>query len=219
MLKKLASLLFEEEEEVVEEEVNVKAPERHKPFSAPKKTEAPRKEPEDIIVPLTEEKVRSNFGIEADDPDDGDSAPLIKQEPIKKVKPLPKQEIYDFHPVISPIFGVSESTKKDTSPRAIPDATPILPRSRINTVISPIYGDMEATTEIKHISIPDKPKTTKDEKVVVSPKVEFENFDLDALLNTLNDENDEPLEPLKPQKPMSAEEAEAHQFSLFDELK
>lgn len=238
MFKKIASLLFEEEEEILEEVVaepkpkkasvisTMNPPLKEKAVEVKKVVEAKVEEPK----PLSEEKIRSNFGITADDPEDSDD--LV--EPVRVVKapnnpsPQPKRQVYDFHPVISPIFGVKESLHKDTAPRVIPDAQPILPKSVINTVISPIYGDMESTSEIKHVSMddlhaptPQKPfarepfKTQTIEEKPVVTKEHFERMDLDALLNTLSDEDDQPL---KPTDPMPILDEDAHQFTLFDDL-
>lgn len=240
MFKKLASLLFEEEEEILEEEPAPVKPEPKpkplKPEPKPKPVLSPepvKKGQDEPVVPLSEEKIRNNFGIEADDPDEGDTAPLaIKAEPFKPAKPVkaaspePKPVLYEFHPVLSPMFGVSETSKKDSTRKAIPEATPILPKSRINTVISPIYGDMEATAEVKHINLPEtqKPAQTQVEpeplaKPAPGVKVAFDNFDLDALLNTLNDETDEPLPSAETLPDIQPDDSEAHQFSLFDDLK
>lgn len=241
MLKKLTSLLFEEEEEILEEEPVAKK------AVLPKKNEAnivePSPEPvvekhqaqiEEDIEFESIEPLRSSFGISADGPKDVVDQVIAPKQRHESTRL--KKDIYDFHPVISPMFGVKEELHKDTSPRALPEAQPILPKSLINTVISPIYGDMEASAEIKKVQVP-KPeiksnpspieKMVKDnfifEEVVVkdaqaNPKIELEKMDLEALLNTLNDEVDEPMVNLS-RAPEGYEEVDAHQFSLFDETK
>lgn len=227
MFKKLASLLFEEEEEILEETVAEPVKKKPSVITSMNPSLKPEEKPVEII-PVSDEKARLNFGITADDTEDIDDV-VQKVRPIRvePVKAEIKRKLYDFHPVISPIFGVKESSLKDTSARVIPESQPILPRSIINTVISPIYGDMEASAEIKHVSLSDfNPSTTKPEAAVVSKsdvekvsvdKEKYERLDLDALLNTLNDEDDKDLN-LEP-KLTPIFEDDAHQFSLFDDLK
>jgi|GEM_PF-1331180 len=239
MLKKLASLLFEEEEEIMEEGTVVKSVVNPKK-SDPIQLEPPQNKPLETVQAQEDiefeslEPMRSSFGISADGPHDDDETVDVPKQRHESTRL--KKDIYDFHPVISPMFGVKEELHRDSSPRAIPEAMPILPRSLINTVISPIYGDMETKAEIKlvHVQAPvfkgvksNVDKNTKEvfnfeevkvKDVQASPKIELEKMDLEALLNTLNDEVEEPLVNLS-KAPIEFAEEDAHQFSLFDETK
>ena len=121
MLKKLASLLFEEEEEVIEEELDQKpvpkkvakslVKEKVKEVEPSviatmnpikeeiKKVELPRvvEVIEDTKVEQLLQTKKPDFGIEASQP----VKPIVEAKPKKAEK-----AIYEFRPVISPIFGV-----------------------------------------------------------------------------------------------------------------
>lgn len=242
MLKKLASLLFEEEEEVIEEEIEPKEkpvkPERsfipqsikEKPVKQerslisamnPKPVEIIPEEIKVEIKPIVEDEIKhepvediikqtkTDFGIAFDEP-----TPIREKQRVIKEKP-----IYEFRPVISPMFGISESKKNQTVKHVV-NTPQTLKRSRINTVISPIYGDVEnkKTTDVPVIRS-EKPSYKFDPYIEPEskdlPKFKSENYSLDDLLS-----------PIKPQEDSvevhetSIEEDElAHQFSLFDDMK
>ena len=244
MLKKLVSLLFEEEEEVIEEELSVKekpvkqersfisniikekpikversliASMNPNPIEEVRETviieEVIKNEIEDIKHEAVEDiikPVKPEFGIAFNEPS------LIKEKP----KVIKEKPIYEFNPVISPMFGVSES-KRSQPIRQVINPPQAVKRSRINTVISPIYGDVEKRKE-------ESAKPTKltlpvykhdpfiEESKHDLPKFKSENYSLDDLLS-----------PLKPQDEMpnvhesirDEEDELAHQFNLFDDMK
>ena len=225
MLKKLASLLFEEEEEVVEEELSVKEEPIKKEKSLitsmnPKPIEKPiervieepvyvqeeeieHKAVEEIIKP-----VKSEFGIAFDEP-----TPVREKPKVVKEKP-----IYEFKPVISPMFGVSES-KKAQAVRPANNPPQSVKKSRINTVISPFYGDIENK---KDVSTPKVHQPIYKHDPLIEdvsrelPKYKAENYSLDDLLSPIKPQDDVPMvhEVLKDE-----EDELSHQISLFDDLK
>ena len=225
MLKKLASLLFEEEEEVVEEELSVKEEPIKKEKSLitsmnPKAIEKPiervieepvyvqeeeieHKAVEEIIKP-----VKSEFGIAFDEP-----TPVREKPKVVKEKP-----IYEFKPVISPMFGVSES-KKAQAVRPANNPPQSVKKSRINTVISPFYGDIENK---KDVSTPKVHQPIYKHDPLIEdvsrelPKYKAENYSLDDLLSPIKPQDDVPMvhEVLKDE-----EDELSHQISLFDDLK
>ena len=225
MLKKLASLLFEEEEEVVEEELSVKEEPIKKEKSLitsmnPKPIEKPiervieepvyvqeeeieHKAVEEIIKP-----VKSEFGIAFDEP-----TPVREKPKVVKEKP-----IYEFKPVISPMFGVSES-KKAQAVRPANNPPQSMKKSRINTVISPFYGDIENK---KDVSTPKVHQPIYKHDPLIEdvsrelPKYKAENYSLDDLLSPIKPQDDVPMvhEVLKDE-----EDELSHQISLFDDLK
>lgn len=226
MLKKLASLLFEEEEEIVEEELNVKEEPVKKEKSLitsmnPKPIEKPiekvivepvpvlqeveieHKAVEEIIKP-----VKPEFGIAFDEP-----TPLREKPKVVKEKP-----IYEFKPVISPMFGVSES-KKAQAVRPTVNPPQSVKKSRINTVISPFYGDVENKKEVSSPKV-SQPSYKFDPLIEdVSrdlPKYKAENYSLDDLLSPIKPQDDTPMvhEVFKDE-----EDELSHQISLFDDLK
>ncbi len=225
MLKKLASLLFEEEEEIVEEDLDIKEEpiKKEKSFISTKSPKPVEKVEEKIVdepIFRPEEKVevkeveeiirpiKSNFGIAFDEP-----TPIKEKPKLMKEKP-----IYEFKPVISPMFGVSES-KKNQAVRQSVNPPQSMKKSRINTVISPFYGDVDHKQEI------DKPKIIQsivkadpfiEEVSSDMPKFKTENYSLDDLLSPIKPLDDD----LIVDRSMSDEEDElAHQISLFDDLK
>ncbi len=224
MLKKLTSLLFEEEEEVVEEELSVKEEPIKKEKSLitsmnPKAIEKPiervieepvyvqeeeieHKAVEEIIKP-----VKSEFGIAFDEP-----TPVREKPKVVKEKP-----IYEFKPVISPMFGVSES-KKAQAVRPANNPPQSVKKSRINTVISPFYGDIENK---KDVSTPKFHQPVLKDPLIEDmsrelPKYKAENYSLDDLLSPIKPQDDVPMvhEVLKDE-----EDELSHQISLFDDLK
>lgn len=155
MWKKIQSLLFEEEDEIIEDsddEVETKAVKEKTSVIAqmnPKLSNTKEErivetvkeqlneidELEDILVEEKEEIVETrSFGISADS--EKEKRPIQKQDEQTK-------KVYEFHPVISPMFGATVSKHPDSEPRIVQEAHATLPRSVINTVISPIYGDLE----------------------------------------------------------------------------
>ena len=267
MLKKLSSLLFEEEEEILEETILDEEPKPKKGLSffetktkkefiedAPivKKPSVIAQMNPDLVVqepkdevPLTEDKIRSNFGISADEPEDIDDFVRTQESPktsALSMKQETHRKVYEFHPVISPIFGVKESVQKDNSPRVLYEEAPTLPKSVINTVISPIYGDMDNSKVNTKDRVKTEPILIKQETLVKTPvfeeaksmdsfvmehveptyteepeeeSVDLDSFDLEDLIKSSTPKVDSLFK--NPEK----EEADddAHQFSLFDDVK
>lgn len=226
MLKKLASLLFEEEEEIVEEELNVKEEPVKKEKSLitsmnPKPIEKPIEKEIVETVPVLQEveiehkaveeiikPVKPEFGIAFDEP-----TPLREKPKVIKEKP-----IYEFKPVISPMFGVSES-KKAQAVRPTVNPPQSVKKSRINTVISPFYGDVENKKEVSSPKL-SQPSYKFDPLIEdVSrdlPKYKAENYSLDDLLSPIKPQDDAPID----HEVFKDEEDElSHQISLFDDLK
>jgi len=224
MLKKLASLLFEDEEEIVEEELSVKEEPIKKEKSLitsmnPKTIEKPIEKVVEAPVYVQEEEiehkaveeiikpVKSEFGIAFDEP-----TPVREKPKVVKEKP-----IYEFKPVISPMFGVSES-KKAQAVRPASNPPQSVKKSRINTVISPFYGDIENK---KDVSTPKVHQPVLKDPLIEDvtrdlPKYKVDNYSLDDLLSPIKPQDDVPMvhEVFKDE-----EDELSHQISLFDDLK
>jgi len=151
MFKKLASLLFEEEEvteeEPAEEKVDLrrtkKQPEPIKaaferPIQEPELAEKPRKSSfENIVVDEAKNAPEADF-----------KQPVLEErvEPVRHSEPAfvdrkitPSKEVYEFKPVISPMFGIAESEKEHVRPTFVQTAE-VKNDSHLQTVISPYYG-------------------------------------------------------------------------------
>ena len=216
MLKKLASLLFEEEE--VEE-----------PAPKPAKKKAPE--------PVSEEPVplptptRSFESIAADEPvpvrESNPVAEPVRPEPIRNdplrhepvvtpsLKPSPVKSSpsapYEFRPLISPIFGVSEHEQVHRP--AFVGTAEVQNDSHLQTVISPYYGAIHKDPKMKPESHPEARLTPVHNEPVIEKTVEpepvIENLSLEALIS--------PEPELPAESPKAPEDHE--QFSLFGEEK
>ena len=201
MLKKLASLLFEEEE--IEEPA---------PKPTKKKVVEPIEEP--ISVPLTPE--RSFEAIVADDPQP--SREIISEEPVQREplfvdaprsvtpKATPSTAPYEFRPLISPIFGVSEH--EQTHRPTFAATAEVQNDSHLQTVISPYYGAIHKDPKTKTEQMPDsvlRPVVESEPKTTPDPEPIIENLALEALLEPDPVSNPEPVEDLE----------DHEQFSLF----
>lgn len=192
MLRKLASLFFEEEEEIVEEEDAenkgpllppiVKAPEKKTPRI---ETETISEVQEAIKMPVISETplkpaTRIDIGPETS---------------IQKTKRSVSENkvVYEFQPVISPIFGISEKDKQTVATQATPQV-PTPRHSPLQTIISPIYGVMK-NNEIANEEF------TEPAPEVVNPPLDIKNFSLDELLSA----------------EAIAKEKSLEQFSLFED--
>ena len=162
MLRKLASLLFEEEEEIIEEEPETEAI----PLELPpikKAVERPAKSVEVSVEPLKQTtEAATNEAIPAL------TKPTIridvdeKQElrPMKSIVVSNKTVVYEFTPVISPIFGVAAKDQKITVPTPVTTKQPVVRHSTLQTIISPIYGvtesahDNSSTKDSEHLQQP-----------------------------------------------------------------
>ena len=148
MFKKLVSLLFEEEEVVVQPEENNEELSRIK-----KQAEPIRKQPDPVKVetePIEKPKRSSFENIVVDDSGLNQTGksfdPSDRVEPVRKSepsfidrKPNPTKDVYEFKPVISPMFGVKESEKDHIRPSFVQTAE-VKNDSHLQTVISPYYG-------------------------------------------------------------------------------
>jgi hypothetical protein len=148
MFKKLVSLLFEEEE-VIEEPV-----EKKEELSRIKKQDEPiRKQPDPLQVepdPYEKPKRSSFENIVVDDSVKNSAVksfdPTDRVEPVRPSepafvdrKPNPTKDVYEFKPVISPMFGIKESEKEHIRPSFVQTAE-VKNDSHLQTVISPYYG-------------------------------------------------------------------------------
>lgn len=217
MLKKLASLLFEEEE--VEEPA---------PKPSKKKIDEPvREEPAPLPTPT-----RSFESIAADEPEPNRESirvtePVhmepIRSEPVRREpllnetpRPAPNKSPsnpapYEFRPLISPIFGISEHEQVHRP--AFVGTAEVQNDSHLQTVISPYYGAIHKDPKMKqepHREVRGAP--VLNEVVIekaVEPEPVIENLSLEALITP---ESEPIAESLK--------EPEDHeQFSLFGEEK
>lgn len=214
MWKKLSALLFEEEDlpVKVKEVKKVKVELKQEPIEEPMLVE------EKVMV---EAPIKpSSFGLQIDEEE-----PIFKDEPIVR-------KVYEFHPVISPIFGVTKTHVHDNIPKVVEKVPATLPKSVINTVISPIYGDLETKSDSAEYQGLSKTATIKASQVlpidlkvsideVIDPKVQL-NSDLETF--TFEDFEDIDIEDLlqgsvKPSENKEPVMDDAHQFTLFDEDK
>lgn len=202
MWKKFTDLLFEDDdtiEEDVEQEIVVEKPKKVvKPITIeePKPTPVfvePAKIEEPVVV---EEKTKTPISMVVDDLQEVKP----QQKPVEqtqqnrlrpRIVPVSKTEpknTYEFTPVISPIFGISEKDVDAVIPTN-PNKKKAVPDSKIGTVISPMYGidrDNEPDTIVGKVS----PKQNSVEEVEAEEEVP--NFSLDDILARRNlDNNDE----------------------------
>lgn len=221
MLKKLASLLFEEEEEVQVQELDeVIEAEPKASLIAAMNPEPQTKsiEIQKLDLSLDPEPIappKSSF-IHTDSP--------IEAEPINT---------YEFRPVMSPMFGVSDRDRLKVVKKPVEVRPQPTPSSRINTIISPIYGDLKQ--EDMRVEVDKSGLKIAYESQEID-EVELEEMDISRIIHA-------PKEVLETQPIPVADKAEslslvtedvddetvgleesddsldneAHQFSLFDE--
>lgn len=227
MFKKLASLLFEEEEvpEEEEEKVDLK---RSKKQAEPQKAEGrvavmeeepsekPRKRSVDDII-ADEAPIKTSESFK--------SAPIDeKKEPVRPSEPAfidrrPEyaKDVYEFKPVISPMFGIAESEKEHIRPTFVQTAE-VKNDSHLQTVISPYYGaihkDMKTgpNRPAQIVIEPAAPVKAKVAEYVEEVKIPvIENIALEDLIAP------NPI-PTTQEDPKLEEKAEdVTQFSLFGE--
>lgn len=174
MFRKLASLFFEEEEEIVEEEeIEAKGPQLP-PVAKTIEKKTSRVEVETVAMPietqplplLTEPQVKPATRI-----DIGPETMTQKQKRAVNENKV----VYEFTPVISPIFGVSDKDKQST---VVQNSAPQQPtrHSPLQTIISPIYGVMKnnevANEEFTQPIVP-----------AVNLNLDFKNYSLDEILH------------------------------------
>ena len=181
MIKKLMSLIFEEEvvDEVEEEPVPVRRSNPAKPAVKPEAKPA---------VPLPQE-VKAVY-LDTRKEKEKEKEPAVKKEPSSKLgkmtiaedKPVKKKPVrvepkedYEFTPVISPIFGVLGEKSQPAKTPAAKKVSPV--KSSLGTVISPIYGmDKPQEDKVEEIAERlDKPAAAVKEEPLI-------NVSLDELL-------------------------------------
>lgn len=197
MWKKLASLFFEEEEEVVEEEIKETKKVELPPLAVNVEKKSVRIDLETTAKPY--EPVRSGMTGELpvikETPKPATRIDLSPEPQIKQRRSVNENNVvYEFQPVISPIFGVSEKDKKTVVVQNVAPQQPIR-HSSLQTIISPIYG--VAKKDEKH-------ETVLEPEFIVAPSnptIEIKNLSLDELLHEETVEKEKTLE----------------QFSLFEE--
>jgi len=203
MFKKLTALLFEEEEipeDKEEEKVDLRKGKKHADPLASKT--------ENESYPLKQETLektkKSSFeNIVVDDhPTELETdfkAPLNNEliEPTKKSepsfidrKPVLTKDVYEFKPVISPMFGVAESEKEHVRPTFVQTAE-VKNDSHLQTVISPYYGaihkDMKTGPEYQKTPVSMEPTQLNTKAKVaqyveeVKP-IEIKNISLEELI-------------------------------------
>lgn len=236
MFKKLASLLFEEEEipeEKEEEKVDLR--------KSKKQTEPLQIKPQMDTQPLKQEPLekakKSSFeNIVADEhpndaevdfqtPVDNDKVePLRKSEPaFIDRKPVLSKDVYEFKPVISPMFGVAESEKEHVRPTFVQTAE-VKNDSHLQTVISPYYGaihkDMKTGPEYQNNPVSMEPTQLRSKAKVAqyveeTQPIEIKNISLEELIAP----NPIPQTQVVSNEIVSSEESpeDVTQFSLFGE--
>lgn len=229
MFKKLANLLFEEEEvseeTPAEEKVDLRRTKKQDEPVLAVKTQ-PVSQPE-----IVERPKKSSFeNIVYDEPapqQEPETRPLVteeRKEPVRHSeptfidrKPDYTKEVYEFKPVISPMFGIAESEKEHVRPTFVQTAE-VKNDSHLQTVISPYYGAIHKDKK----QGPEHPtpiviEPTNTVKAKVAEYVEeakapiIENISLEALIqpNPIQD---------SAETPSVEEKAEdVTQFSLFGE--
>jgi len=197
MWKKLTSLFFEEEEEVVEEEIKETKKVELPPLAVNVEKKSVRIDLETTTKPY--EPVKSGMTGEIpvikETPKTATRIDLSPEPQIKQCRSVNENNVvYEFQPVISPIFGVSEKDKKTVVVQNVAPQQPIR-HSSLQTIISPIYG--VAKKDEKH-------EPTFEPEFIVAPSnstIEIKNLSLDELLHEETVEKEKTLE----------------QFSLFEE--
>lgn len=162
-------VLYEEEPEQEPEQ------EEEAVYEEPQPVEVPvRKEPERVIKPEAVEELPQAGGgsfftletpktedvkVEPVKPEPANVEPVkpepVKAEPVKKPEPAveEKKEPYVTSRVISPMFGYQDKEEKDKPRKKViklEEVTKVEPenKSRLGTIFSPLYGDMENTKKV-----------------------------------------------------------------------
>lgn len=230
MFKKLASLLFEEEEVVdeqpQEEKVDLRRVKKHtetieEPVKAPVIEQEPIEKPKrstfetilaDDTVPQSAQETPKTFVAEAKEPVRPSEPAFIDR------KPVPSKDVYEFKPVISPMFGVAESEKEHVRPTFVQTAE-VKNDSHLQTVISPYYGAIHKdlkTAPAQPVTIePTTPVKAKVAEYVEETKAPvIENISLDELIRPADIPTQ--VQPEPAEEPKSEEKPEdVTQFSLF----
>lgn len=256
MLKKLQNLLFEDEEDDIEEEENeVKAPVASAPVQqAPVAPVAPQPvapvTPQPVVTPVTtvetpkpvepvqpamtridvtqpiqkivpEKQEKTTLGITVDKPK------VEKKQPAKPVavkpavKPIKKEQkatapVYQFRPVISPIFGVDEkdmASLKNTTNKINNNKNAKNIGMNVTPVISPMYGADKEEVEVNNTNddeITNDLMSRIDEKTVQADDA-IPEFSLDDILKVRDEEF------AKEERPVTLDESPAFPELNFDD--
>lgn len=225
VLKKIASLLFEETEAEVlaEDELEpIEIKEKPKPMAdemtAHETHHAESKRPVEkpvyrdtaTIKPQEEEKKFVSINLE--------EKPKVK--PVEKVvEPLRKKHVkqeykeekreFEFSPVISPIFGSKEESTKPKKKSVIVAMSRTKKKNPLGTIISPYYG----VGELEEF------EAEAQEKIVEKEKIRKEGLPMDMIekLDMEEEVKSIPLEELIDETNVNEDEEDLMQISLFGE--
>lgn len=166
MWNKLSKLLFEEDIQENEEEVVVK--QEKKPEPKIQKVEVEKKE----VQPV--EKKEKSLNIVVDDVQEKQLKPqVVAKKP--KVVPISKIENkvpYEFTPVISPIFGVTDKDGNNVSITSI-NKKSSLSETKSGNVLSPIYGLKPTQEKIKPVEEVHAPVEHEENQVSETQDAQF----------------------------------------------
>lgn len=225
VLKKLASLLFEETEaEVLAEDELEPIEIKEKPKPAAKKTQdyetiqreeayrLAKAEHHESVVSKPQEEEKKFVSIDLEE------KPKVKPvekvvEPVRKnyTKQVHKEEKkdYEFSPVISPIFGSKEEKAKPKKKSVAVNVSRPKKKNPLGTIISPYYG----VGELEEF------EAQAQEKIVEKEKIRKEGLPIDVVekLDLEEEINSVPLEDLIDDRDIHEDAQDLMQISLFGE--
>lgn len=188
MFKRLKDLLFNEEEYVEEEEVDVEAVKiadsihKTNPKQAPRTTKITPVEP--TIKDEPEEskpqpKVSTLKPLTIDDDTPKETKAVLNNEPARE---------YEFSPVISPFFGVQgeEVARVPVKKKEVKREK----GSNLDTIISPFYGRINHIDE-EHNTIEESSETLINDSLTLEEILCQTEDDADAVQVSLFDSNDD----------------------------
>ena len=145
ILKKITSFLFEEQEDEIIEDDEIQPVTMKSSAVETKREDSPKAEEvvkvEEEIVEKPKEPVSKFVDITDNDPIE-EKKEVVKETKVEPVKKEVKKE-YEFTPVISPMFGVTEEEIKASKKANVkPVATHHMKKKNnpIGTILSPFYG-------------------------------------------------------------------------------
>ncbi len=229
MFKKLVSLLFEEEE-------IIEAPHEEKSDLSQVKTskETTQNQVDPLLKMATppERIKKSSFeNITADEGNPLDDETVLSTQKVEKLprsiepifenkKSILIKDVYEFKPVISPMFGIAESEKEHLRPTFVQTAE-VKNDSHLQTVISPYYGAIHKDlktgpvyTNVVNLE-PSLFKAKVSEYVEAPKPIVIENISLEALIQPAPI-METPIEPVSGSAKPEIDE-DITQFSLFGE--
>ncbi|NTW95703.1 MAG: hypothetical protein HGB31_03690 [Erysipelotrichaceae bacterium] len=236
MFKKLASLLFEDEDITPEKEdekvdlLKVKKQAESSPLKAqmdpqPLHQEALERTKKSSFENIVADEHPASFEDEAHPLENNDISEPRRSSDLAFVdrKPVQSKDVYEFKPVISPMFGVAESEKEHVRPTFVQTAE-VKNDSHLQTVISPYYGaihkDMKTGPEYQNNPVSMEPTQLKSKAKVAqyveeTKPIEIKNISLEELISP----NPIPQTQNTPNTETVLEEniEDVTQFSLFGE--